>query len=174
MEDWRQIPGRPNYEASSLGRIRSVDRHVTTRSGAKRFFRGRVLRPAVHSAAHPYPYVNVDGKGTSNVGVHTLVALAFIGPRPEGQYVCHKNGDPTDCRAENLYYGTPKENQADRLLHGTDTVGEKHPAAKLTQWQVGLIRLMRFAGKRQSDIARRFGITQPQVSHIENRKRWNA
>jgi hypothetical protein len=174
MEEWRQIPGNPNYEASNLGRIRSVDRYVTTRAGVKKFMRGRVLRPGRHSDAHPYPYVNVYGKGKSNVGVHVLVALTFIGPRPEGQYVCHKNGNPADCRAENLYYGTPTENQADRRLHGTDATGEKHPGAKLTQWQAGLVRLMRFNGIRQRDIAKRFGITQPQVSHIENGKHWNA
>ena len=174
IEEWRPIPGCEGYEASSLGRVRSIDRIVTTRRGVRKRLRGRILSPAAHSKEWPYPYVGVDGKGRANRGVHVLVALAFHGPKPEGHYVCHKNGNPADCRAENLYYGTPVQNQADRIVHGTRLAGEESPQAKLTSWRVGLIRLMRLAGTRQIDIAKRFGISQSQVSNIENRKHWNG
>ena len=49
-EDWRPIPGYDNYEASSLGNIRSLDRYLefVGRWGPTvRFHRGRVLKPKV-------------------------------------------------------------------------------------------------------------------------------
>ena len=49
---------------------------------------------------------------------HALVALAFLGPRPEGLQVSHDNGDSTDNRACNLRYVTQTENEAMKRLHG--------------------------------------------------------
>ncbi len=51
--------------------------------------------------------------------IHHLVAETFIGPRPEGAWVLHNNGDPEDNRPENLRYGTAAENTADSVKHGT-------------------------------------------------------
>lgn len=45
----------------------------------------------------------VDGL-PRNVLVHTAVLEAFVGPRPRGHYAEFRNGDPTDCRLENLYW----------------------------------------------------------------------
>lgn len=42
--------------------------------------------------------------------VHRLVAEVFLGPRPEGYTVNHKNCDKQDNRAENLEYVTAGEN----------------------------------------------------------------
>nr|WP_232111245.1 HNH endonuclease signature motif containing protein [Nocardia wallacei] len=49
---------------------------------------------------------------------HSLVAEAFIGPRPEGLQVCHNDGDPTNNMLANLRYDTPSENQTDIVRHG--------------------------------------------------------
>ena len=42
---------------------------------------------------------------------HTLMALTWIGPRPEGMEIDHLNGDRCDCSADNLEYVTPAENR---------------------------------------------------------------
>jgi hypothetical protein len=39
-----------------------------------------------------------------------LMALTWIGPRPEGYEVDHINGDMLDWSTDNLQYVTPKEN----------------------------------------------------------------
>ncbi len=49
------------------------------------------------------------------VRVHQLVAWTFIGPQPEGMYVCHWDDNPTHNHYTNLRYGTPKMNAADRI-----------------------------------------------------------
>jgi Mor family transcriptional regulator len=82
----------------------------------------------------------VDGK-TANFGVHRVVCEAFHGPRPfPGAQVRHLDGNPLNCRADNLKWGTVKENAADKKQHGTDQSGTRNPRAKLTWEQVHEIR----------------------------------
>ena len=112
-EQWLPVPGyEGKYEASSLGRIRSLDHYVNAGGGRQRIAKGRVLKP------FPANYYKVSLSGRRKCNVHTLVALAFLGPRPEGMEVCHNNGDRFDNRIENLRYDTHAENQLDVRRHG--------------------------------------------------------
>lgn len=54
-----------------------------------------------------YPFMRQFGNKTC----HMLMALTWIGPRPEGYEVDHLNGDMLDWCAENLEYVTPAENR---------------------------------------------------------------
>jgi hypothetical protein len=68
---------------------------------------------------------------------HHLVLLAFVGQPLNGNMeACHNNGTRTDNRLENLRWDTPTGNQMDRITHGTDSRGEKHGQAILTDKQV--------------------------------------
>ena len=57
-------------------------------------------------------YCQVGASGGKAVHVHTLVALAFIGPRPEGKEVDHIDKDRANNYYKNLRYVTRKENMA--------------------------------------------------------------
>ncbi len=120
-------------EVSNLGRLRSLDRIVLS-SGKKahaRTIRGRVLRPALSHGYHSY--VLWRNHKQTTVRAHQVVALAFLGPRPEGTYACHDDGDRGNNALVNIYYGTPAQNSADARRHGTLPVGEACGAAKLTR-----------------------------------------
>jgi hypothetical protein len=115
MEQWRPIPGHDGYEASDLGRIRSLDRRVPQRTKGgvtmSRLWTGRILAQAI------------DGAGYWSVGeklgrVHILVMLAFVGPCPDGLEVCHNDGDHRNVALLNLRYDTRKANVADLVRHG--------------------------------------------------------
>lgn len=54
-----------------------------------------------------------DGK-LREVKLHRWIMEQFIGPIPEGVLVDHKNGDPLDCRLENLRAATPSQNAMNR------------------------------------------------------------
>lgn len=44
--------------------------------------------------------------------IHRLVALAFIGPQPEGHQVNHKDGNKRNNRVKNLEFVTHRQNMA--------------------------------------------------------------
>lgn len=92
-ERWRVIPGHRGYEASSLGRVRSVAR--TLRDG--RAAGGVVLKPQRDKDG----YLTVL-LGRKRVRVNVAVALAFHG-RPE---VMHLNDVRDDNRPGNLAWGS--------------------------------------------------------------------
>lgn len=119
-ETWMPIAGWDGmYEVSDLGRVRSLARVITRRNGAKQTIHGRVLRPTLMSNGW---YLKVDlvrlGHKRS-LPVHRLVGNAFLGPLPTGMQTRHLNGNALDNRLANLKYGTPKENTADSIAHGT-------------------------------------------------------
>lgn len=111
MENWKKLPGFAHeYEVSDHGRVRSLDRtlYLVSKTG-NRFERkqpGKVLSPF---KANPTGHVQVKLGNTSRY-VHTLVLLAFVGPRPWGHVTLHLNHIPHDNRLVNLRYGTYSEN----------------------------------------------------------------
>lgn len=50
------------------------------------------------------------GGRRKSCSVHSLVMLAFVGPRPPGAHINHINSDPADNSVENLEYCTLREN----------------------------------------------------------------
>jgi len=102
-EAWRPVVGyEPLYAVSDKGRVK----RVATGKGSRE---GHVLRPALNHKGYPMVGLSKAGKLRA-FAVHTLVALAFLGPRPEGLQINHKNGRKNDNRVENLEYVTPREN----------------------------------------------------------------
>ncbi|MGK9222042.1 MULTISPECIES: NUMOD4 motif-containing HNH endonuclease [unclassified Microbacterium] len=100
IEQWSPIPGHAGYEASTLGRIRSVDRVIPHggKSGTTRTLRGRVLRPCPNG---PYGYLSVMLGAGCRRYVHRLVAATFLGP-VEGMDVDHGDDDPSNNAVTNL------------------------------------------------------------------------
>lgn len=165
MEEWRDIPGyEGKYQASSEGRIRSLDRYVrVTPHGieAKRKIKGRILRPG-RFCKNGHVSV-VLGHGSAGSPVHQLVALTFLGPKPEGTEVCHKDGNPLNNRVDNLRYDTRTQNILDVYRQG-------RAWRKLTIEDVRKIRKMLSDGLSGVEISKRCGVSQDCVSKIKNRR----
>lgn len=124
-EQWRPIPGFDGYEASDLGRIRSVDRLIHHRNGRQQFRRGLIRRDEPHPQSdHRLIKLRKDGAAVT-CSVHALVMLAFVGPCPEGMEVCHENGTANDNRLVNLRYDTVSANRLDSVRHGTHNMTRK-------------------------------------------------
>lgn len=173
FERWKDVPGYEGlYEVSSLGRIRSLTRIVKRHDGGKQTHHGRVLIQTV--GTHGYPAVALRrGRGdVTTRTVHSLVAHAFIGERPDNHEIRHVNGDRKDARAKNLRYGTNKENQHDRREHGTHNFGERNPCAKLTREKVEAIREMSKEGQSGVQIATSFGVSAGTIYDILKGRTW--
>lgn len=123
MELWKSVPSHPGYEASSEGRVRSVDRTLETVRGPWRV-RGILLKPLVNHRRAGYMYVSLPTQQpdarAQRLTVHLIIAETFLGPRPAGLEVRHLNGNNQDNRASNLTYGTRSQNAHDRVRHGTN------------------------------------------------------
>lgn len=144
---WKIIPGTP-YSVSSAGEVRN-DRT------------GRVLVPMMVGSKNNKRAKVVlcyDGIQQGRM-VHHLVAEAFIGPRPDGHVIRHKNDDRTDNRARNLCYGTQSENMADAVRNGK--IKAVVPLKVRAQ-----IRKRRAAGEKGRLIAKQLGISEQLVCDI--------
>jgi len=168
-EIWVPIPGYEGlYSISTLGRVRSESRVFVRRHGVKFTHRGKVLKASPDS--HGYPIVTLwKDNDYAAKKVHVLVALVFIGPRPEGMHVCHRDGKPLNCAANNLRYDTPAGNSADKVLHGTDPRGEKCGAAKLTAEQVREILASSLSSPK---IAPLYGVCARHIRDIRQGGSW--
>lgn len=170
-ESWRDIPGFSGYQASTHGRVRSLDRTDTL--GRLAF--GRVLQPRKSERGYLSVGVTADGAARPQTrSVHGLVARAFHGPRPDGKEVAHGDGDPANCRPDNLRYATHVENEADKVAHGTKFIasGEANGHAKLSEADVREVLRRLAAGERQKDCARDLGVDPSLISHIKRGAHW--
>lgn len=158
-EEWRPIEGRAEYEVSNLGRVQR---------------RGRVR--ALTPDGDGYLRVSFwqDGKAVK-VGVHTLVAETFLGRRPPGLVVRHVDGVNSNNHLDNLQWGTPQENEADKDAAGTKVNGTKHHSNKLTEADVLAIRARYVSGDKTASlraIGSDYGVSAKTVQRIVQRKIW--
>jgi hypothetical protein len=104
--------------------------------------------------------------------VHVLVAEAFCnGPIP-GLVVCHADGDHNNNLAGNLRYASRAANNEDARRHGTMAVGERHPAAKLSEAQVREIFSLTERGARRAALARLFSVSTTTIGKILAGRKW--
>jgi len=165
VEEWRSIPEYEGiYEASTLGRIKSIPRHGT---------KGGILRRDINSS-DGYASVDLYKDGIrSRQKVHRLILFAFIDVKNDLQ--CnHKNGDKLDNRFCNLEYMTHQENvDHARNILGVIPVGEDCRKAVLNNKQVHQIRHMLKLNKiKQVDIAKMFNVSPCAISDIKHRNTW--
>jgi hypothetical protein len=168
-EEWRPIPGYEGmYSVSNQGRVISHARWMGC-NGGMRLSKERYL-----SLAQKNGYLSVTlvkNKKTRWCGVHTLVAVAFIGARPLGFQVCHNDGHRANNDLRNLRYDTPAGNQADRKKHGTDYMpgGEACWSSKLTAAEVLKIRADR---RTCMQLASEFGVCASTISNVRRGQTW--
>ena len=125
-ETWKSVPGWETlYEVSDLGRIRSLDRPVQqlSRSGnlCTVVYKGKVLKQSsCGGRVKGDRYLSIalakDNK-PKTAYIHHLVAEAFLGPRPDGAEVNHKDCDKTNNALANLEYVSRGENIAHALAN---------------------------------------------------------
>lgn len=120
-EEWRDIDGFTDYQASSFGNIRSKDREVSQKGHVGSYTRkmkGKVIKPSILNSGYAVVWIRVNGK-TKAVTVHRLVAKAFLGE--SFLDVNHKDGNRLNNRIENLEYMTRSKN----IEHSYRQLGHK-------------------------------------------------
>ena len=108
-EQWKDIEGYDyRYQVSNLGRVRTFSR----------WREGRIMKTYLPPDGRLMLKLIKNGKYVAHL-VHVLVAEHFIGPRPEGQVVCHGPKGALVNSVDNLRYATHSENCFDKYRDGT-------------------------------------------------------
>ena len=172
MEEWRDVVGFEGlYQVSNFGRVQSV----TTKETQNTFILSRSkkvnkIKKQTIDKVFNRPYLGLWKNNKQKIcKPHTLVMEAFVGLRPQGMECCHNDGNPQNNHLSNLRWDTPKNNQADRVKHGTTNRGEQCGKAKLTLEQ---IRVIRQDNRLQRIIAAEYGVKQNTISRIKSGIRW--
>lgn len=177
-EEWRDIPGwGGRYSISNLGRTRTNYIDYVNQTGlCLRRIIYTIRIPRVHPKG--YRYIGLSERGRRVlIGVHKLIALAFI-PNPEGKVnINHLNGDKLDNRIENLEWCTLAEN----LQHAWRTglikplQGMNHGSSLIND---DIVRAIRATVVDYKDneikyrVAAQYGIHITTVNDIVKRRSW--
>lgn len=168
QEVWLPIQGFEGwFEVSNLGRVRSLERVLST----GRRWKGRLMNLKAGPSGHLSVRLCRNGEQSWR-WAHRLVLQAFVGPCPDGMEACHNDGDPEHNVVENLRWDTRKGNHADKLRHGTMAHGARNGNAKLTEPQVLRAFAMYAEGKTKRAIATALGVTPANISCILLGRTW--
>jgi hypothetical protein len=175
-ETWRVIPEWDEYDASNLGRIR--------RRNATMYPAGKILKPHLHEKGYLQVGPCQNGKNRK-VRVHKLVAQAFLGERPKGMTVNHKDTVKTNNRASNLEYLSDLDNKRHAIARGrfhtekrrhhdplTVLRGDDHPSSKISEPHAREVIALIREGLTLQVIAARYGISRSAVDHIKKKRTW--
>ncbi|MDJ0489126.1 HNH endonuclease [Rhodococcus qingshengii] len=155
----------PGYEVDRQGAVWSCVHNW-------RGYGRRQITPTTDTYGYAKVRLSINGKRTK-VPVARLVAEAFHGLRPTPDHqICHVDGNKLNNRAENLRWGTAKENAADRDSHGTTARGERDGFAKLTDSKVKEIRRLTADGVPGARIAPLMGVDKATIYRIQRGEGW--
>lgn len=164
MEIWKDIPNfECQYQVSTLGRVRSLDRTLIQKNGIDRPVKGKIMKHFIDDTGYPRIALNAKNK----FKVHRLVALAFI-PNPENKpCVNHLDFNRANPRVENLEWSTVKENH-----HYSRNAGRiKNPSGFDSVLSKPVIAINVATGKRQTFgsqklAAKELGLHQTHVNGV--------
>lgn len=131
----------------------------------------RMLNPSVNTWGHRQVSMTKNGK-VYRPFVHRLILEAFVGPCPPGMEARHLDDNKANNRLENLCWGTPSENYADRVANGIGNQGARNGRARLTDDHVREIRRLYSNGHGSGELSRKFGVSSGAIWRIAQRKAW--
>jgi hypothetical protein len=176
---FRPVPGfEHRWHVSKDGQVWSV--HLS-----------RVLKGCPYGNGYRAVIYRTDSTscGKASIGIHRLVALAWLGPAPSPKHIVnHKNLNKTDNRVDNLEWVTRSEDLSHAWANGCfvnrkptgQPKGSKHSMARLTENDVRFIRKHYQRGIPNKPkpkwngeaLAKHFGVSKSQISSIVLGNSW--
>lgn len=155
------------YEVASNGSIRRAKATVGSSIG-------KILKPALHKKSGYFCVTLCLVEGNKRLGVHQVVAEAFLGPCPKGKEVNHKDLNKANNKIRNLEYLTRRKNILHAVANGhwVDNRGEKSGSAKLSWQKVNKIRAKYNLGYSPKKLAARYGVGLTTLWNVLQNKTW--
>jgi hypothetical protein len=162
---WAPIVGYEGiYEVSDEGDVRRI-------APGKRTRPGRVLIGKPLQGKYRNVKLYRDGRFRT-FSVHGLVAAAFLGPRPPGLEINHKDTVKSNNRADNLEYTTRLGNAQHAVAGGCYRKGSAVIGSKLTDDDVRALRALRTCGWTYAKLKIAFGVSHGTIGPILTREWW--
>lgn len=157
--DWVQHPIYQDYYFSNKGEV------MSKKNNKFKLLKGTIC------GQQGYKAVCVSGK--KKIYIHRAVCELFNGTPLLEQQCRHLDGNNQNNSATNLSWGTPSENNKDKVKHGTNGVGEKNAMAKLTQKQVDEMRCIKNNTQlTYKEISNKFNISPMTAWRAINKESW--
>lgn len=182
MTRWRDVPGFPDYQASTDGKVRSKDRWIAgARSGALRFRKGALMTGQLNNKGYRLVSLIRDGRRRVLL-VHRVILATFrdLDLDDPLQIGMHRDDNKVNNKLTNLRIGTTRDNVQDKVSKGravgnqkTYRKGSSNPASVLTEASVRKIDKLIRKGLANKDIGPMFGIGPGLVSTIRTGARWS-
>ena len=158
-EIWKDIPRYEGlYQASNLGRIRSLRRKI-------------MLKYSINRGGYPMVTFSYKNK-RKTFTVHRLVAIVFLG-NSKLPTINHKNGIKTDNRVKNLEFSSLSDNIKHAFRTGLREpvilTGEDASNHKLT-WKI--VSDIRKSNKSGAELGREYNVDRMTISEILRNKSW--
>lgn len=129
---------------------------------------GKAMKPGKNAGGYLHLRLLRERSCKVNVDVHVAVAAAFLGPRPAGMQVNHKDGVKTNNCAANLEYCTRSENLKHAHAIGLACHwGERNPRCKIKTADLAAVRTLIAAGVKRAEIAQAYRVTPTRISQIK-------
>jgi hypothetical protein len=120
-------------------------------------------KPSIDRYGYHRVRISVNGK-QSSIRVHTLVLLAFHGPKPFKNAICrHLDGNKSNNQPNNLRWGTYKENAQDMIDHGF--LGMNDFNTNFTKDDILEIRSTKYYPGLFNDLAEKYDATPSSISN---------
>lgn len=167
----KAIPISPNedYMAGSDGQIYSRTRYKGF--GRKEYVEWYPLKGHVTPKGYQTISMSHNNKKITK-SVHRLVCMAFHGmPANPSSQVRHLDSNPKNSQPSNLKWGSQQENWLDRKAAGHGISGEKHPMAKLTDFEMKALQWAIQKGLvSQHQAAKILGMSQAGIYAVVHRE----
>lgn len=122
QEEWRDVPNYEGYyQASNLGRIRSIKRTILTKKGFRKI-KGFIINPYVNKKNRYYSFSVSVCNVKKTINVHSFVYYAFnrLASVKKGYFVIdHIDNNPLNNKIENLQLVTNRINGSKDRINGT-------------------------------------------------------
>ena len=155
-----------HYQASTLGRIRSLDRVINGPHGpGTHTRRGDILSQTVNSKGYPTVVICWLGLRVTK-SVHQVIAETFLDNPEKLPEVNHIDGNPMNNRVSNLEWSSKSNNQKHAYATGLRGRGEAMPQAKLKEENIPEIQKLLKTGLSDGAVGKLFGVTHGTIRSI--------
>ncbi len=164
IEIWKDVPKYEKiYKISNYGKVK--------RLVGWKCWHERILKSSDNGRGYNWVYLSKNNIRRKYY-IHRLVLESFVGPCPQEMEGCHNDGKTKNNFIENLRWDTRKNNNRDKIKHGTLVCGSKIKQSKLSDQNVIDIINRYINGESGTNIAKDFCVNFSAIYKILRQESW--